>query len=555
MLVPGSTFGTYTWGFPSDEPLQFLSNTDIEWRNLIPLGTSGYIQMLDAVETVLDNGISTPGLAEYLARGGVKYVIERNDLNWQTTGAPPPAQVHQVLSDTSGLTQVAAFGPHLKVKQAENSALPVYESAFPTALRAVEIFEVQPASSVLQTYPASNPVIVSGNVGSLLPLAGAGLLNGRATVLSGDPKAQGVDREGSATWAITDGNQLRDTGFGSLRYNDSYILSPGEVLPSAPPNVPTSFQVVDGLEHETVEDPVGAASVSASSYGSSYLIDDPAQGPASAFDNERSTAWVADAADHSIGQWVAITFPYKIPMSHITLSPLRGGRAQPVVSRVTITTDNGSVVRTIPPGVGSVRLSLRAGRSHYLRVTIDAVRGGLSPAQNGGFVVGAGIANIAIPGVKFEPRMKVPSDEIVRFRGSYTQPTSGGVQQRGRQPQLLSWRAAQRRSQYGATVRTAKSGGCTHQWVRRGDCARTSSREADAESYHHLLLALFGPGDGDIVARWPTDVSTPEHRRFVVRSLDRWPVGSLARPHAHMAQAAHGEFLVAQALAVGVQAD
>ena len=81
MLVPGSMVGTYTWGNSGNEPLQFLTDTSVEFRNIIPLSSQGYIQMVDAVETVLDNGTSAPGLAEYLSRGGVKYVIERNDLN------------------------------------------------------------------------------------------------------------------------------------------------------------------------------------------------------------------------------------------------------------------------------------------------------------------------------------------------------------------------------------------------------------------------------------------------------------------------------------------
>ena len=44
-----------------------------------------------------------------LARAGFDYVVVRNDLNLRVTGAPPPAQVHQVLSETPGLQQVADF--------------------------------------------------------------------------------------------------------------------------------------------------------------------------------------------------------------------------------------------------------------------------------------------------------------------------------------------------------------------------------------------------------------------------------------------------------------
>jgi arabinofuranan 3-O-arabinosyltransferase len=411
MLVPGSAFASYTWGNPGDEPLQFLSNTSVEWRNLIPLGSQGYIQMLDTVENYLDNGVPTPGMSEYLARGGVKYVIERNDLNRNSSGAPPPAQVHQVLMNTAGLRQVAAFGPRIGADQAESSSLPVYQSTVP--LRAVEIFEVTDPSGIVQTYPASNPLVVSGDVSSLLPLSGANQLTRRASVLSGDLKSGTASDASGATWAITDGNQLRYTGFGGIRDNTSYLLSAGQTLSSVDPSLPRTFQVVYGLRHETVEDPLGAASVSASSYGSSVLTDNPNQGPAAAFDDDPTTSWVANAANGSVGQWVSINFGRNLPMSSVVLTPLRGGRSQPQITRVTITTDGGSVVRNVPLGVRSVRLSLPRGTSRALRMRIDAVTGGTATPE--GLVLGAGISGIAIPGVTFQPRMRVPDDEASTF--------------------------------------------------------------------------------------------------------------------------------------------
>ena len=416
MLVPGAAIAGYSWGTPGDEPLQFLSDTSVESRNLVPIGSEGYIQMLDAVETVLDNGITTPGLAEYLSRGGIRYVIERNDLNWRADGAPPPAQVHQVLSTTNGLKEVAAFGPVLGLTQVTNTVLPVYGSTSAIPLKAAEIFEVKPQSEIVRTYPVSDPVVVSGDVGSLLPLAGAGLLTGRASVLSGDPQAQ-VGGAPGATWAITDGNQLRYTQFGSIRNNNSYLLAPGQVLGNAPPEVPKTFQVVSGLRHETVSDPVGAASVSASSFSSSLLLEEPNEGPAAAFDNDPSSAWVADALNRSVGQWIAITFRHKIPMSSIVLTPLRGNRYQPEITSVTISTDHGSVVRSVPVNSASVRLSVPRGSSRYLRITIDAVTGGVTSIQPGSFQIGAGIKHVSIPGISFTPRMKVPDDESTAFSG------------------------------------------------------------------------------------------------------------------------------------------
>ena len=56
-------------------------------------------------------------------------MVERNDLNPKTTGAIPPAQVHQVLDQSPGLVEVAAFGPYIPKSQATQGSLPNYDSA------------------------------------------------------------------------------------------------------------------------------------------------------------------------------------------------------------------------------------------------------------------------------------------------------------------------------------------------------------------------------------------------------------------------------------------
>ena len=376
LLVPGSSFANYTWGNPDDEPLQIVASGSLEWRNIIPIGSNGYNQMLDAVEQALDSGTSTPGLAQYLGREGINYVVERNDLNLAATGAPPPAQVHQVLSETPGLTEVASFGAFLPARQVEFGNLPVFDSPSFQRLRPVEIYRVDEAAPVVQTYAAADPVVVSGNVGSLLPLSGEGVAEGRATVLSGDPVAPGVATQSDATWAITDGNQRRVTQF--RKYSIQRV-----VLAWARSRVADlaiwgahAFTVVNGSEHQTVSAPVGAASVAASSFGSLALIDVPDEGPAAAFDGDPFTAWVPNAAGNSVGQWVSITLDRPLYLSTISVRPLAGSLLQPSVSSIKITTDAGSVVRALPAGRVTDRLSVAPGRSLHLKVTIEAVRPG-----------------------------------------------------------------------------------------------------------------------------------------------------------------------------------
>ena len=415
LLVPGATSAEYTWGQPLDEPLRVLASTSVTARSIIPLGSNGNTGMLSTVEDVLATGTSSPGLAEYLARSGIDYVVERNDLNRTLTHSLPPAQVHQVLDETPGLTRVASFGPYLPLEQVADGELPVYDSASSRHLRAVEIFRVDPAHSEVQTFPVADPLVVSGSSGSLLPLAGAGVLTGRAAVLAHDPDAAGVASRPGATWAATDGNQRRATSFGEIDDNQSYLLGPGQLPGDSVPGVPLTYSVGTGTRSQTVAAPIGASSVSASSYGSTPLYDEPSEGPAAAFDSDPLTAWVATATGDSVGQWVSITLPRVVPLTTVDITPLDDGRQRPTISRVTVTTDRGSVERSIPAGSAPVRVTVAPGPTRHLRITITAVR----PARHPSFLgpLGAGITHVAIPGVSFQPAMQLPSDELRAFAG------------------------------------------------------------------------------------------------------------------------------------------
>ena len=358
LLVPGTPSAEYTWGKPLNEPLQVLGDTSFTARSLIPLGSDGNTVMLTAINSAFINGTSPPGLAEYLSRSGIDYVVERNDLNLSQTGAPPPALVHQVLSQTPGLEQVKSFGPYIPKTQAAFGTLPIYTSPKALHLHSIEIFKVVKPGGVVQTYPAKNPLVVSGSTDSLLPLAGSGVLAGRAAVLAGDPYATGVQSKPGSTWVITDGNQRVNTSFGTIANNTSYLLGPKQTPPWLTPGVPLTYKVVAGPNSATVASPTGAQSVSATSFGSTPLFDLPTQGPSSAFDGDTTTAWVANSVNNSVGQSLSITLDRAVPITTITMTPLNDLRSRPSISKVTITTDRGSVTRDIPRVSAGVQVSV-----------------------------------------------------------------------------------------------------------------------------------------------------------------------------------------------------
>jgi len=396
LLVPASAVPAYNWGQPNAEPFEALLHTPWAVLNVIPLGSVGSIRLMQAVENSLDLGYPASGLADYLARAGVGYLVVRNDLNLGLTGAPSPNQVTAVLAETPGIRLVRQFGPRVSGDRAS---------------REVEIFKVERPVQVVHAYPESDPVILSGGPDSLLSMADAGLLDPkRATLLAGDIGASSAARAPGASWVVTDTVQRVDTDFGSVRDNTSYPLTAHQLSPDTG-KAPQQFLVVPGIAHQTVAMPIGAAGATSSSYGSSGFVLSPAQGPASAFDGDPSTMWVANAAGNSVGQWVSLDFGRSVRLTAIIVSPLDDGPFRPRVTRLRITTQRGSVVRDIPSGESPQILRVPQGRSQWMRLTIEKVA---ASSVNPG-LSGAGLRDVAIPGVTFQLGLSVPSDEAKAF--------------------------------------------------------------------------------------------------------------------------------------------
>src|SRR5207247_1681041 len=80
-----------------DEPLEPLARSPWVQRNLVPFSGGGVSDLLDGAEQAIEAGTASPGLAGYLARAGIRYVLVRNDLDPGQLGYTPPAVVHAAL--------------------------------------------------------------------------------------------------------------------------------------------------------------------------------------------------------------------------------------------------------------------------------------------------------------------------------------------------------------------------------------------------------------------------------------------------------------------------
>ncbi len=417
LVVPADSHGNYLWGDPIDDPLEALATSPWAERSLVPYGGAGTQALLDTAEQAIETGEQVPGLAGYLQRAGIRYLLVRNDLDPQQAGYTAPALVHQTLA-LSGFTRVAAFGPLTAPGQTgAQAATPQPATPQPGTPRypAVEIYTAGGAgpASPVAALPAGRTALVNGGPDALLQLTGQHLLGpGQAAVIAGDPLPVRPE-----LWAVTDGQRRADNLFGLINSNVSYTYTATETNPPADQfggagDPPRQLLPVPAAGHQTVAVLSGAASVTVSSYGS-WLADTQQDDPVGAFDGNPATAWAEGSAQTPAGQWIQIRFGHQANLpSSIGIRLLDDSPGREIASRLRVTTAAGGTTTTMAATGAVQRLHVVPGRTGWLRITITGATR-VSPGRPG-----AGISDVLIPGVRVTRLLQPAEDPAGRQAAS-----------------------------------------------------------------------------------------------------------------------------------------
>ena len=97
LLLPGSRFAEYYWGYTGDEPIQATDSVAWDVRNAVPLTDPSHVRWLDGIERRIADGRGGADLAPALAEGGVGYVLVRTDLAHGAQAATRPTVVRSAL--------------------------------------------------------------------------------------------------------------------------------------------------------------------------------------------------------------------------------------------------------------------------------------------------------------------------------------------------------------------------------------------------------------------------------------------------------------------------
>jgi arabinofuranan 3-O-arabinosyltransferase len=394
LLLPSSRFGTYYWGRPRDEPLQPLARTPWGVRDAVPLAPAGHIRWLDEVSRVVDSGAGSPGLAEYLSRAGVRWVVVRNDLDWVASESTRPVLVHAALARSGGFTRVATFGPMLG---GGGVGLQDIDQRLDRPYPAVEVYETRTGAGLVDIYPARTAVEVSGGPESLLALAERRWVTGRPTVLAGDA-VRGLT---PSVAVVTDGMRRRERFYGGQSGATSAVLArseDGRLDAPARDYLPWSDS-----GHETTARITGVRRLTASSSTSdagAFGGTKPEHQPFAAVDGDPSTSWLSAPSSDARGQWLDVELRRPAPTGTLAVyldTTAPGAR----VTRLRVTLGHRSEVREVgPAGLVEVRVVAPVRR---LRLTAVEYAG-----RAPGFVFG--IRQLSIPGLTVGRTLVTPQD-------------------------------------------------------------------------------------------------------------------------------------------------
>ncbi len=401
LLLPGSSFGDYTWGNTQDEPLQPLARAPWAVRNAIPLTPGGTIRALDAVEERLQRGQGSAALTAYLRRMGIRWLVVRNDLN-RSSDVVDPTLVHQAIATSPGLSFRIAFGPlvggEARLEVGDQEA--VVAHGWQDQYAAVEIFEVAPEAAVSTTDRL--PVVVGGPE-DLLTLAEQGLLDDQPVRLAVDTDPA---TDPQAPVVLTDGLRRRDRVFGRLHDAVTPTLTDAETSTLAPVR---DYRVSDAdapwRTRARVEgvDQVRASSSLALSRGvTSRRV---TAGPYAAVDGDPDSAWVSAPGGRGTS-WLRIDLKRPTDVGQVELVV---GPEPSTTSEIEVRTEQGSTEPTFVEPGDRLTLDLPDGPTSWVEVRESSGQAGrelsLAEVHLAGVPVRRWLVTPAVPAAWGAPEM------------------------------------------------------------------------------------------------------------------------------------------------------
>lgn len=384
LVAPGAPFATQTWGSSHDEPLQVLDAGPWGVRDSIPLTPPQTIRALDSVQRLFAAGRPSAGLADTLARQGISYLVVRNDLDPDTSRSARPLLVHRAVDGSPGLHRVAQFG-----EPVGSGTVPgfVSDSGLRPAYPAIEIYRVgdagaNPGAPYLAELDAMPRV--AGGPEVLLRLDEHRRLRGEPVLgpvlMTADARRADLGPPRHVGVTVTDTPLARETDYGRVDDHSSTIRAAGDArhTHSRVPDYPTpgAATVFGGW--------VGGRLTASSSSSDATTLPDvaPSTSPAAAIDGDSGTAWVSNALQSAVGQWLQVDFDRPLTNGTITVTP-SATAVGAQVRRIQISTVNGTTTLRFDRAGEPLTAALPYGETPWVRITASGTDDGSRGVQFG----------------------------------------------------------------------------------------------------------------------------------------------------------------------------
>ncbi len=311
LQLPGQEFGAFRWGYTVDPPLPGLTKKPLATRDLLPLGSPGAMDLLDALDDRLQTGTIEPAEIAPVARMlGADTIWLSNDAAFERFRTARPEVVAALFAaGVPGIGPITSYGtpaPNLPVlAMVDETALATPSIGEP--LPPVQLAGVEDAPGIVRA--SSRLVVLSGSGDGVVDAAGAGLLHGDEALLYAADVRPSDDLANAAQVIVTDSNRDRAhqwrgsqdvTGFTEAGGTDGGLLRTDEADKRLP-----VFPGETAADETTATLATGLV-VRASGYGEPFAYR-PEQRPAMAVDGDPSTAWVVGDRADPVGEYLEVS--------------------------------------------------------------------------------------------------------------------------------------------------------------------------------------------------------------------------------------------------------
>nr|MBA3300506.1 DUF3367 domain-containing protein [Thermoleophilaceae bacterium] len=400
LLLPGQLFGFYQWGETLSSIGPAIAERPFATREVVPYADRRSAQLLATLDDLVQQGRLVPGqLSGLLALTGSGQVLVSSDARRVQSGGLDPAGTAASLAGS--LERPArTYGRAHRFPRAWG------RGGDPRTLPRISRHDA-PGLPLVRVAPLDPRAVVDGDAEGVAELAAHGALDPRGGLAyAGDLDRAEVEQavRGGATLVFSDSARKRILASSRLRLNHGPTLT-------APATASEDAVVSDlfpgrGDGGRTVARYSGLRDLDARLSPGYSLF--PEHRPYAALDGRLDTSWLADPNLEDPQRFIELELDAPRRVDAVRLYPHIDAKGR--TARVAISV-NGGAERELRLDPGWNEISLRAKALRKLKIRIAKVIG---PKERGG----GGIDEIAVPGLRVEESLRLPTALARDARGA-----------------------------------------------------------------------------------------------------------------------------------------